>query len=456
MRLQQFYTWLNLPEASFDTEISGVCLDSRKIKPGQLFVALPKGHNRWARITQQQDGHDYIQEAVLGGAAAIMVSKPVAVDIPCLLVKDTARALIQSASAYQANIGAKKIAITGSCGKTSTKNMLASIMSLAGKTYATHGNQNNLLGLPLTILNAPNAIDYMVLEMGANQMNEIKELTLIAQPDVSVVTMAGLSHLEGFGSQDGVAKEKGELFANLSKGKTAIINADDHYADYWRELSQHVQVISFGCRQNAQVSAREIRQYGADNLGFDLKVLDQVKQVRLQLVGSHNVYNALAAAAAAHALGVGIEQIVVGLEQYKNMHNRLKLRAGVSKCKLIDDSYNANPTAFMVALDALKTLGGDRKVVVMGDMLELGDESKHWHKEVGTQAKRLGVAHLYSFGEDSKHASFVFGEDGGHFSSIDELIAKVRPKLDADTVVLIKGSRGMGMEAVVASFCEEV
>ena len=454
-RLNQLCHWLNLPEQSSNPQISGVCLDSRHIKPGQLFVAMSKGYSRSSRTTRTQDTHDYVQKAIEQGASAVLLSKNISVDRPTILVEDTAKALIQCATAYRKTLSIPIAALTGSCGKTTTKDMLANILSLSKHAHATYMNQNNLLGVSLTLLNAPTNAEYIVLEMGANEVNEISESTKISQPDIGIITMAGLCHLQGFNGLDGVAKAKGELFENLAAGKTAIINSDDKYANYWYKIAHHCKIIRFGCQQGAEISATKIHKNKTKGVSFTLNILDQSCQIDLKILGQHQAYNAMAAAAAAHALGLDMQQIKQGLALDLPLTNRLKLKPGILGCQIIDDTYNANPTAFMAAIETIQSMNGQTKSVVMGDMGELGQESQHLHRVVGKFAKESGVNYFYSYGEHSRHASEEFGGNAEHFSSKDVLIAKLKSAVNANTVVLIKGSREMAMEDVVLSLCEE-
>jgi len=340
-------------------------------------------------------------------------------------------------------------AVTGSNGKTTVKEMIASILSVKGQPLVTRGNLNNEIGVPLTLLRMDESHSHAVIEMGANHIGEIAYLASLAEPDVGLVTNAMSAHLEGFGSLDGVAQAKGEMFECLGESATAIVNADDKYADAWRERARPARVISFGIRQVADVSADEIEFDPRDwHTCFRMRTQAGETLVRMPLVGQHNVMNALAATAACLALGVSLAEVCDGLARMENVKGRLRAQPASNGALLIDDTYNANPSSLQAGLDVLAMMPGKR-YLVLGDMAELGEEAVALHKNVASQAREAGVQFLYAVGENSRHAVAAFGVGGQHFSDHESLLSAFRAELNENSVVLIKGSRLMQMERIV-------
>ena len=433
-----------------DAQIQGVSSDSRRLAPGQLFVAL-KG--------PRFDGHDYLDAAAARGAAGALVSDRPSDALPCLRVADTRRALGRVAALWRARARAKVVAVTGSNGKTTVKELLAAILRRHGPTLATEGNLNNDIGLPLTLCRLQDH-DYAVVEMGANHPGEIHYLSTLAQPQVAILNNAGRAHLEGFGSVAGVARAKAEILDGLAAGGTFIYNADDPHAPLWRRLAGERTAIGFGSSENAQVrSPAHALGLHWDEGGFHSEfpvITPQGSfQVRLALTGEHNRLNALAAIAAAQALGVPQETILAGLAEVKPVAGRLCPRMAPGGVRLVDDSYNANPDSVCSALEVLCQAPG-RRLLALGDLGELGEQSARLHAEIGERARARGVDLLFTCGRSSAATSRAFGSGGRHFPEHASLIEALRAELRPGDTLLVKGSRAARMEKVVEALMEEV
>lgn len=429
--------WLAAELQGGDCAIHGVSTDSRNIEPGMLFIAL-KGPNH--------DGHEHVATAAEAGAVAAIVEQAQSVEIAQLVVKDTRLALGQLAAAWREQLATPLVAVTGSNGKTTVKEMCAAILGEAGRTLSTRGNFNNDIGLPLTLLRLEPEHDYGVIEMGANHPGEIAYLSGLTRPQVAIITNAGPAHLEGFGSIEGVAKAKGEIYSGLSDEGVAVINADDNYAPLWRELSAGHRSLAFGVEQSADIGVRGM----GDIHGSELEVLTPLGEFHLSLPlpGRHNVMNALAALGAAIALGIDLDVIARGLNNMVPVDGRLQVRDGNRGATILDDSYNANPSSMHAGLEVLAGCDG-RRFFAMGDMGELGDEGEALHRQVGIDARELGIDRLYATGNLSRNASEAFGDNGYYFDGQQQLIDALLPEMDKDVTVLVKGSRSSHMEHVV-------
>lgn len=442
MTLTQCVAALSAQLQGDDVAFDSVSTDTRKLTAGALFVAL-QGPN--------YDGHDFIGQAKKMGAVAALVSEVVECDLPMLRVADTRLALGQLASLWRQRYPVPLVAVTGSNGKTTVKEMLASILSCKHQVLVTQGNLNNEIGVPLTLLNLGPQHQYGVIEMGASKAGDINYLTRLVQPEVAIITNAAPAHLEGFGDIAGVARAKGEIFNGLVPAGTAIINADDARADVWRILAAEYRILSFGLRHAAEITAVDLCSEGQDQCQFTLCTPVGQIAIMLDLVGRHNVMNALAATAAALALAIPLEEIKQGLESMVPVRGRLTLLTACNNARLIDDTYNANPGSIRAALDVLKASGG-KTILVLGDMGELGNASRALHEEVGRQAQASGVTKLYSVGDYASLAAGTFGASGQHFDSKQDLINALRDELtqaQGNCTVLVKGSRSMHMEQVV-------
>jgi UDP-N-acetylmuramoyl-tripeptide--D-alanyl-D-alanine ligase len=429
-----------------DVTIEGVTTDTRSVQQGQLFVAL-QGPNF--------DAHDFAEEAFKAGARALLVNRKLALDIPQLIVKDTLAALGQMAAWWRSQLSIPFVAITGSNGKTTVKEMLASIFSQLGSTLATKGNLNNHIGVPLTLLSVTKEHSAAIIEMGANHPGEISYLTNMTRPDVAVINNAAAAHLEGFGSLEGVAKAKGEIYQGLADDGIAVINADDQFAELWYKLAEKNQQITFGCNPGHETPADVSCTWLGDIEGNKLNVHTPVGdfECTLKLLGAHNVMNALAATAVSVGAGVSVEVIKAGLEAVQSVPGRMQPNKGVNGSRIINDTYNANPTSLKAGLGVLADCEGKR-ILVLGDMGELGEGVEKFHTQAGEMASNANVDQLFTLGKYSKNAADAFGKNARHYEDVDKLIADVRGSLIPGTTVLVKGSRMMRMERVVEALIE--
>lgn len=441
--LSKAATWLDAGQQGGDVEFLGVSTDSRTIEAGMLFIAL-RGPNH--------DGHDHVAAALEKGAAAALVERPLAIDIPQLVVKDTRLGLGRLAAAWRRQLQTLLVAVTGSNGKTTVKEMCAAILARAGTTLATRGNLNNDIGVPLTLLRLTPEHSYGVIEMGANHPGEIAYLSEMVVPEVAIITNAAPAHLEGFGSVDGVARAKSEIFAGLRDDGVAVINADDDYAGLWRELSAGHRTLCFGLSKPADIGARGM----GDIHGSDLEVLTPLGgfHLNLQLPGRHNIMNALAAVCAAIALDIDFSDIAAGLASMSEVKGRLTTRAGHNGAAILDDSYNANPASLHAGLEVLAACTG-RRLLALGDMGELGESTEAMHRTAGQEAQKMGIDALYATGRLSRRAAEAFGENGHFYESQQQLIEALLPQMNGEVTVLVKGSRSSHMERVVEALCAE-
>ena len=423
--------------------IAGLFTDTRKPVQGALFVAL-----RGPRF----DAHDFVATAIEGGAAAALVERKIAADIPQIVVGDTRIALGVLASSWRGQWAGRMVALTGSNGKTTTKEMLASILGQKGETLATRGNLNNDIGVPLMLAELDASQAYAVIEMGANHRGEIAYLTGLAQPDVALITNAGSAHLEGFGGRQGVILGKGEIYGGLCQNGVAVINADDAGAPLWRAFNAKRAVLTFGMHSEADVHG----QWQPSQTGGQLRIetASGVVDIKLQVAGEHNGRNALAAASAALAMGGDLAAIKTGLEAFGGVPGRLQRKAGLHGSVLWDDTYNANPDSLRAGIQAVREQGGETWLV-LGDMGELGPDSAALHAESGHVARVSGVSRLYAVGTLAAHAVETFGDGATHFTDIESLVEALKTALQPGIQVLIKGSRSSRMERVTQAIMEE-
>lgn len=426
-----------------DARFSGVSTDTRSLSHGELFFAL-HGPNF--------DGGKFVSMAADKGAAGAVVDSRADSDLPQIVVADTRAALGKLATTWRASLGTTVVGVTGSNGKTTLKEMIASCLAQAALTHATRGNFNNDVGLPLIVFELTAEHRYAVLEMGANHKGEIAYLASIAQPQVAIISNAGPAHLEGFGSLDGVAAAKGELLH--SKLLAAVLNADDPYFSYWSSRAAGSPVVSFGLASHADVYASDI-ELRAEGSVFQLHVAGESVQVNLHFVGEHNVLNACGAAAVAAALGIDSQRIKQGLEQARPVGGRLRAVAGINGCTVYDDSYNANPTSVIAAARFIADLPG-QSWLVLGDMGELGDTAVALHAEVGRAAREAGVDRLFAIGPLMRHAIEAFGIGATWFGDKQDLCAALRDSVESSTNLLVKGSRLMRMEEIVNALQADV
>ena len=433
LRLSELAAALGCADPGSDAAVESIVTDSRKVHYGTLFAALP-GNNF--------DGHDFAGSAMKLGAAALLVERPLALEIPQLVVDDVLLALGKLAALLRRKIDPAVVGITGSNGKTTVKEMLASILRLEGDVLATSGNFNNELGVPLSLFGLEKEHQYAVLEMGASRVGDIAYLCGIAGPDVGLITNIGPAHLLGFGNEEGVARAKGEIFTALPEDGWAIINTDEPWSDLWKGMNTAGHILSFGTRSSNDI--RLLENGGQSRIATPAGEFE----IHLSLPGRHNLINAAAAAAAAHALGVDPAKIQQGLETVKPVPGRLNRLRTATGWTVIDDTYNANPASLYSALQVLAGMQGTAWLV-LGDMKELGEDSRKMHIEVGDAAKAMGVSRLFTTGELSAYTAEAFGAGAEHFDSREELADALCTHLRPGIICLVKGSRSMGMESIV-------
>ncbi len=424
-----------------DGPYDGVSTDTRTLKPGELFVAL-----RGPRF----NANEFVAAAQAAHAAAAVCESQQPVAIPQIIVADTQKALVSAARAWRERFAIPVVGVAGSNGKTTVKEMTAAILGAAGTCLSTRGNLNNHIGVPLTLFRLADTDQFAVIEMGANRAGDVAELVEIARPTVGLITNAGAEHLEGFGSLEGVARAEGEMVAGLAADATAVINADDPFADLWRGMTR-ARVRTFGVEQAADFTARELRtEIGAQGFVTRFTLHSPLGQVPivLQLGGRHNVLNALCAAAAATAAGATLANVATGLAAMRAVPGRLQFKATRGGAVVIDDSYNANPSSMRAAIDVLGTMQG-RKWVVVGDMAELGDYATESHREVGSYARARGVERLFAVGSLTPLALETFGSGAAWFADTEALARALDAELTSEVVLLVKGSRVNRLERVV-------
>ncbi|MAK72371.1 MAG: UDP-N-acetylmuramoyl-tripeptide--D-alanyl-D-alanine ligase [Idiomarinaceae bacterium] len=432
--------------------VDTVSTDTRKSLQGALFIAL-RGHNF--------DAHEFIQQAADQGAKAIICEKPADVDLPQLIVEDSRYALGQLGAAVKAEVAPKTVAITGSNGKTTVKEMLASILSQRHSVLATQGNFNNDIGVPLTLLRLTPEHEYAVIELGANHPGEIAYTTALTRPDVAILNNVSAAHVEGFGSIQGVARAKTEIFRGLPEDGLAITTIHSEFLPCWQRNREGKRWHTFGLDNNADVYATDVKLDDEGCASFSLNLFEHHTSISLQLSGRHNVLNALAASAAAYELGVSLVDIINGLEAVQPVAGRLTTSKLSEQVRLIDDTYNASVASTKAALDLLGGYKGYR-IMVLGDMGELGPDSRAYHEEIGDHALQCDIDNLYTLGVLSQSASEVFnGKGGRHFSSVDELVAAILQNItqqhsDQVVTVLVKGSRSAQMERVVNALKQQI
>lgn len=433
-----------------DALFTSVGSDSRALTPGQLFVALRGEHF---------DGHAYAQQCLDQGAAAAMISTEQANLSAALLVQDTRLALGELAAHWRNKFSIPLAAITGSNGKTTVKEMLASILRAAtgddDSVLATQGNLNNDIGLPLTLLKLRAQHRYAVVEMGMNHAGEISYLTRIGRPTVALVNNATVAHLGGLVTVEAVALAKGEIFEGLAADGIAVINVDDSFAPLWKLLAAAHPIMTFGLEQNSLLGADVSADYRLDADGSEINIKTPLgnAEFHLPVAGVHNVRNALAAVTAALAIGISLAAITQGLAGFAGVKGRLQHKAGLNGARVIDDTYNANPASTKAAIDVLAAQTG-KKLLVLGDMGELGADAAQMHADIGSYAKLAGITALYTLGDLSRETATAFGSGAQHYDAPEALAAQLMAQMDTNAVVLVKGSRFMRMERVVTLITE--
>lgn len=431
---------------NYDGSVNGVCIDTRKIQKGCLFICI-KG--------ERFDAHKFAQQALDLGAEAVMIDKSVDLKTDAKIVKvaNTSKALLTLSGYYRSKFDLHLIGLTGSVGKTTTKEFTYLVASEKYNTVKTLGNLNNEIGLPQMLFHIDNSTEAAVIEMGMNHFGEIDRLSRAAKPNVGVITNVGVSHIENLGSREGILKAKLEITNGLEKGSPLILNGDNDLLSGFK--SDDYKVIFFGI-ENGDFKARDIESCG-DFMSFVVDFYGESQKVKLSVTGIHNVYNALAAFAVGQCIGVSKEKCAEALMKYKpeGMRQRLVEKNGI---KVIEDCYNASPDSMKAALDTLSGIESKRKIAVLADMLELGDYSKEAHKRVGELAAKSNIDYLFAYGSDSKYIISEAKKSGLENSELFEDKQKLANRLtellkDGDAVIF-KGSRGMALEDVIKKIYE--
>ncbi len=425
-----------------DRTYTGVSTDTRTLAAGELFVAL-HGPNF--------NGNDFVDAAMKAGAAGALVDAQQPAPVAQVVVPNTQKALEKAAHTWRMGFSIPLVGVAGSNGKTTVKEMISTILARAGTCLATRGNLNNHIGVPLTLLRLEAGQKFAVVEMGANAPGEVALLVEIGRPTVGIITNAGAEHLEGFGSLEGAARAEGEMVAGLEPGATAVINADDEFADLWRGMTR-AKIVTFGLEAGADFTATDVRTgIGAEGFITRFTLVSPIGRapIELKLAGRHNVVNALGAAAAAAAAGVTLDHIVAGLGSVAAVKGRLQLKTTRHGAVLIDDSYNANPSSVHAGIEVLEQLEGGRKWLVFGQMGELGDFAAEAHDEIGTFARARGVERMFAVGKDAQRTVKSFGAGAEWFADTTALSQAVDAVLAPDVRLLVKGSRSNRLERVV-------
>ncbi|MFH4414354.1 UDP-N-acetylmuramoyl-tripeptide--D-alanyl-D-alanine ligase [Vibrio diabolicus] len=432
-----------------DLLIGAVSTDTRAIDHGALFVAL---------VGERFDAHNFCQQAVDAGAGALLVQKRLDVNVPQVVVSDTKMALGELASWVHQTCQTPTVAITGSCGKTTVKEMVASILQLKGKVLFTAGNFNNDIGVPLTLLRSQQDDDYAVIELGANHIGEIAYTTQLVKPDIALVNNVAAAHLEGFGSIDGVKQAKGEIYQGLAARSIAIVNLDSNGETKWESVLADKEVITFSQSNSAaDYYASNIVMNAAGEASFNLHIAASSQEIELSLgiIGQHNVANAIAASIIALQMGATLEEVRAGLKHLNKVKGRVEVEALSEKIKLIDDSYNASVPAMKAAVDLLAAFPGQRWLI-LGNMAELGEESLALHRQVGEHAAPQKFEHVLTYGADAKVISELC--QGIHFETHQEMIEYIKQHLDQavpeNHTILVKGANGARMFEVAAALKE--
>jgi UDP-N-acetylmuramoyl-tripeptide--D-alanyl-D-alanine ligase len=431
-----------------DLVIEGVSTDTRSLLVSDLYLAL-KGPNF--------DGHQFVKQAEQKGAIALILSRKVDTLLPYILVENTTLALGLLGAAVKAKVAPKTVGVTGSSGKTTVKEMTAAILSCCGNVLATDGNFNNELGVPMTLLRLEQQHEFAVIEMGANHIGEIAYTTHLVKPDVAAIINVAAAHLEGFGSLLGVAQAKSEIFKGLSsKEGVAVVSLDSQFSELWLSKLNHNKVQTFSIEKQADVHAKDIT-IGIDGCAqFQLITPNGCIAISLSLPGVHNVSNALVAASLALHVGATLQNVADGLCSMPHVPGRLHIKRLTKQVKILDDTYNANIGSVNAAIDLLSSFAG-RKVMVLGDIAELGEKAHYYHEQVGEYAKRKGIDKLYTLGVLSQSASDVFAEQGYHFSHLEQMVEHINQQIlpeKYDVSILVKGSRSACMELVVKALEE--
>lgn len=429
--------------------ISGITTDSRKLQQGDMFIAL-KG--------EKFDGHEYAEAAIKNGATLVLTQQKLKDDIPYILVADTMQALHKLAKHYKSKFDIPFVAITGSSGKTTTKDMIASVLSEKYNVLKTEGNFNNAIGLPITLFRLEKKHEICVVEMGMSSLGEIEALAEIVRPNVGVITNVGTAHIEKLQSRENILKAKTEMFTYFNSSNTAIINGDN---DMLQKLDNKAyKIISYGLESNNQCKAENVIEKGEAGIDFDMVYQGLREFYQVPMPGIHNVYNALSAICVAKIYGLDKNQINAGLAKFKPSKMRMEIFQGILNTKVINDVYNANPDSMMAAINVLASMeAAGRKICILGDMFELGEFAEAEHRKIGRFAMEKGIDLLLAVGkmasETIKGASMAGTNQQLYcFDSNEEVINNLKAIIKQQDMILIKGSRGMNMENIVESLRE--
>jgi UDP-N-acetylmuramoyl-tripeptide--D-alanyl-D-alanine ligase len=444
LSLRQLAQRISAEYLGSDLPFQGASIDSRTIQPGEMYIA----------IRREKDGHAFIADAIKNGAAAVLVDHDCKLSIPQIIVPDTLKALGQIAHAWREQFQIPIIALTGSCGKTTTKEMIASILRESGPTLATQGNFNNAYGLPLTLLQLKPRHRYAVLEMGTNSPGEIDYIARIAEPTIALITNIGASHLEKLLSYDGVAREKSDIFVHLKPNGIAVVNVAEPYFLSWRDKIDRRHVVTYGDQSPATVRAEQVH-FHDQGVDFHLHTPIGTIAIGIPLPGQHIVKNATAAAAASLSAGASLHEIAAGLAKMQAVPGRFHQIILKNGCIVIDDSYNASVGAVKNALDTLAKFKG-RKILVMSNFGELGADAAQYHEQLGEWCRNAGLDQAFFYGdEDALAPVFKTYPEGRYFASKQALNSVLQSELKANTMVLIKGIHSKRMDEIVSQIVKE-
>ena len=434
---------LGTSDSSPDIAITGMALDSRKVVAGDLFVAIEGA---------QRDGHEFIETARENGAVAALVSRNVAAEIPTLEVDDTVAASAEIGRYARQCFTGTVVAITGSAGKTTAKTLLSEVLSRAGATIATIGNENNELGVPLTLSRLFQQPEYAVIEMGAAQLGDIRYLKSLARPNLVVLLNALDAHVGRFGGVDAIAQAKGEILDDLSADQVAVINADQPWTEAWRQRALPARVVTFGMSADADVRATAVDDDGVRGSRISVDCFGHKLAVSMSVPGRAGTMNALATIAAAKVLGVSSDLVIGGLEATEVVPGRGEVKRLDNGASLIDDSYNASPASVMASIEVLAKAPSPR-IAVLGDMLELGDQSEQFHREVGAATDLASIDQVIAVGPAAKSIADARRGASLHVDSVDYLVTDL-PEFPSNSTILIKGSRSVGLDRLVTALTQ--
>lgn len=427
--------------SSPSVSMTGVSIDTRTLQSGNVYVAL-KG--------ERADGHEYCAQAIEAGASVLIVSKQCTLDFPQIVVTDTLGALTTLAHHCRRRFQKPVIGITGSSGKTTVKEMCRAIFGVAGHPLCPPKSFNNHIGVPLTLCQLREDHDYAIIECGTNHPGEIEMLANIIQPTIALVNNIGRAHLEGLGSQAGIAQEKSALYRALpaKPNGLAVLNRDDKFYDYLKSQCEHCDQVTFGLTDAADIQAVDVSIDQQARAQFTLQYQDHKAKVVCPLPGRHQVSNVLAAVTLALSANIAFEDCVQGIHAIEAVPGRWLVHQLTDMITVIDDSYNANPDSVKAAMTCLGDIPGTR-IFVLGDMGELGENAQSCHEEVGHYARKMAIDKLFTIGELSKHACASFGDGGKHYVSIDDCVKSIQSHYPEQATIVVKGSRIAGMERVV-------